>query len=208
MLSAVSKSEHEIMNKSSAKGILLASASPRRAELLGQIGVPFQVVTHEADETRLADEDPVQYVRRVGLAKARSVLARSENAEQLVLASDTTVVLGDRTLGKPVDEEDAVAMLLALSGRSHEVMTSVVVANRMQERLALSRTEVTFATISEAKARRYWASGEPSGKAGAYAIQGRGATFIERIHGSYSSVMGLPLFETAALLEEFGVQVN
>ncbi len=192
------------MREQSPGKVLLASASPRRAALLTQIAVPFEVVTHDADESRLSDESPRDYVCRIGLLKARSVMARREEDGLLVLASDTTVVLGDRTLGKPADEEDAVSMLLSLSGRSHEVLTSVVVANRAQERLALSATEVTFTTISEATARRYWASGEPQGKAGAYAIQGKGAQFIERIHGSYSGVMGLPLFETAALLEEFG----
>lgn len=191
-----------------ANTLLLASASPRRAELLRQIGVSFQVVAHGADESRFAEESPREYVNRIALLKARSVLSAMSEAQRkksVVLASDTTVVLGEATLGKPQDEADAIAMLLRLSATTHQVMTSVVVADSEVEYTDLSVTDVTFREISETQARSYWHTGEPEGKAGAYAIQGKGAVFAMSINGSYSGVMGLPLYETAALLDNFSL---
>jgi len=176
--------------------------------LLQQIGVSFQVVEHGADESRSPEESPREYVSRIAQLKARSVLAalsEEQGNDCVVLASDTTVVLDQETLGKPRDEEHAIEMLLKLSGQTHQVMTSVVVADSQCEVADLSISEVSFRVITELEARDYWRSGEPEGKAGAYAIQGKGAIFVQSLNGSYSGVMGLPLFETAALLATFSI---
>jgi septum formation protein len=181
--------------------LILASASPRRQDLLVQIGVQFDVRAQDIDETPHPDEAPETYVQRMAAGKAAVALAAFPEA--VILAADTTVVCDDLVLGKPVDEADAVAMLSRLSGREHQVLTAVCVSDRRQSQQALSRSTVNFRSITSDEARRYWHSGEPRGKAGAYAIQGLGAVFVAGLQGSYSGVMGLPLFETAELLAKF-----
>jgi septum formation protein len=186
--------------------IVLASASPRRSQLLAQIGVRHEPFPVDRDERPLAGEIPVDYVMRLARDKAAAAsTALGPRANRPVLAADTAVVLGDRIFGKPVDEAHGVAMLMALGGRTHEVLTAVVVQldGRVQD--ALQHSRVTFRELGADECRRYWATGEPAGKAGAYAIQGGGAVFVERLDGSFSGVMGLPLFETAALLDAVGV---
>ena len=186
--------------------IYLASGSPRRRELLRQIGVAFQVVGADLDETALPSESPVAYVSRLAQAKATAGWERSRNLGDVpVLAADTAVVLESRILGKPADMNDAIAMLLQLSGRAHQVLTAVALRTAGGLELKVSRSTVTFRSIDPSEARAYWKTGEPSDKAGAYAIQGYAAVFISDLKGSYSGVMGLPLFETAALLEAAGV---
>lgn len=189
---------------SDAPQLLLASASPRRAELLRQLGVRHVVVPADIEERVAAGETAADYARRIALAKARAGLA-ADGSRLPVLGADTDVVLDGRVLGKPRDRDDAVAMLQALSDRTHEVYSAVAVIDAQTERLALSVTRVMFGPISAAAADAYWRSGEPLGKAGAYAIQGLGARFVRRIEGSYSGVVGLPLYETCALLEQFGI---
>ncbi len=186
--------------------VYLASGSPRRRELLQQIGVPFRVIGTAIDESVLPDETPSEYVARLAAAKAEAGWERNRDDRQVpVLAADTAVVLDGRILGKPADAQDAEGMLRQLSGRTHEVLTAIALrtANGLQSRI--SRSEVTFRSIAAAEARGYWETGEPSDKAGAYAIQGRGAIFISDLRGSYSGVMGLPLFETAELLHDAGL---
>ena len=186
--------------------VYLASGSPRRRELLQQIGVPFRVVGAAVDEAVRSGEAPAAYVARLAAAKADLGWERNSDAiDGPVLAADTSVVLDAKILGKPADREDAEAMLRRLSGRTHEVLTAVALRTANGLRSRLSRSEVTFRRIAAAEARAYWETGEPCDKAGAYAIQGRAAVFISELRGSYSGVMGLPLFETAELLSEAGV---
>jgi septum formation protein len=182
--------------------IVLASQSPRRAELLHQVGIAFHTCPADIDESPLPGETPAAYVERIAIAKATAV--RQQFPQLPVLGSDTAVVVADRILGKPVDRDDAVRMLLALSGRSHQVLTGVAVDSG-QVAFRLCRSEVWFRDIGADEAAAYWDSGEPADKAGSYAIQGRGAAFIARINGSYSGIMGLPLFETLQLLSEIGI---
>jgi septum formation protein len=184
-----------------SKFVYLASGSPRRRELLQQIGVAFRVIEAAVDETAFKDEAPSDYVSRLAAAKANSGWQRSRaSAGAPVLAADTAVVLDGSILGKPRDRDDALSMLQRLSGRSHEVFTAVALRVDTGLNTMVSRSVVTFRPIDAAEARAYWESGEPQDKAGAYAIQGRAAIFISELRGSYSGVMGLPLFETAELL--------
>jgi septum formation protein len=186
--------------------IYLASGSPRRRELLQQIGVSFRVVGADVDETALQGESPLTYVSRLAQAKAVTGWERSRDSGGApVLAADTAVVLDGRILGKPKGLNDAMAMLLELSGRAHEVLTAVALRTTAGMAATISRSTVTFRSIDPSEARAYWETGEPSDKAGAYAIQGYAAIFITDLKGSYSGVMGLPLFETAALLKAAGV---
>jgi septum formation protein len=188
--------------------VYLASGSPRRRQLLQQIGVPFQVLSVTVDESIAAGEEPLTYVSRLAVAKAEAGLARSAVAgagERPVLAADTAVVIGREILGKPAGREDAVRMLRLLSGRTHEVLTSIALAAGGRTCCCVSRSEVTFRDITCAEASDYWDTGEPGDKAGGYAIQGLGAVFVAQLRGSFSGVMGLPLFETAGLLEAAGV---
>ncbi len=192
--------------------IFLGSASPRRAELLAQIGVRCKVVVADIDESPLSDEAAEIYVLRMALEKAEAVLvqARYETPALPVLAADTSVVVDGEILGKPRDQAEAMAMLARLSGRTHQVLTAVALARSGAERAIASRlsvNKVRFRVISEAERLAYWQTTEPQDKAGAYAIQGRAAVFIEHLEGSFSGVMGLPLFETANLLAEFGINV-
>lgn len=182
---------------------VLASASPRRRQLLEQIGARFRVHPADVDERRLPGESPREYVLRLARAKARSVAA--EAAPLPVLGSDTTVVADGRVMGKPADENDAVTMLMALSGRSHQVLTAVAMVDEEHCEWRLSETDVTFCRLDEALCRRYWRTGEPWDKAGGYAIQGLGAVLVEQIRGSYSGVVGLPLAPTRELLQLFSI---
>ncbi len=186
--------------------IILASGSPRRQALLRQIGVCFRQRIAEIDETPRNRETPEEYVLRVAMEKAQAVRGASGAAELPVLGADTVVVANDRLLGKPTDLAHARQMLRQLSGRRHRVLSAVaLVADRRAVRI--SDSSVWFREITERDIVSYWKTGEPRDKAGAYAIQGVGAIFVKRLVGSYSGVMGLPLFETAQLLQEFGIQV-
>jgi len=186
--------------------LYLASRSPRRNELLARLDIPFRALDLEVPECRGADESPLAYVRRVALDKARAGLAQVVGDPQpVVLGSDTEVVLGDRVYGKPVDAADAAAMLRSLAGRTHRVITAVALAAPARQAQVVVESEVTFAAMAEDEIAAYVASGEPMGKAGAYAIQGGAERWISRLAGSYSGVMGLPLQQTAALLRGFGV---
>lgn len=185
--------------------LFLASASPRRAELLKQIGVHFQVVTVDIDERWLPGETLQNYVARLAAEKACAA-QKNLPSGSVVLAADTAGACDKKPLIKPVDEDDAINMLLAMSGRSHTVSTAISICCNGQLQTQVVSTEVFFRTISKQEAQRYWASGESADKAGSYAIQGFGAVFVERIEGSYSAVVGLPLYETAAMLERFGIQ--
>jgi len=186
--------------------IVLASASPRRRELLTQIGIPFETIVVEADETPRQSESAQDYVQRVAAEKSALGLAASP-FDLPVLGADTEVVLDGEIFGKPKDFEHGASLLRRLSGRTHQVYSSVSLRLGNQHWEAVSVSQVTFRPISLAEIETYWASGEPQGKAGAYAIQGLGAVFIERLEGSYSGVMGLPLFETAGLLQKAGVEI-
>ena len=183
--------------------LCLASASPRRRELLGQLGVPHVVAVPNLDEVVLAGESAAAYVVRMARAKAR--IGHPHRAELPVLAADTTVLIEERIYGKPASAEDGIGMLLQLSGRSHEVLTAVALAAAGEVSHRLSRSEVRFRHLGLAEAIAYWNTGEPHDKAGSYAVQGHGAVFVEHLSGSYSGVMGLPLFETAELLAAAGV---
>jgi septum formation protein len=194
--------------------IYLASASPRRSELLRQIGVRFEVVPAQIPEIQEDGEAPNHYVTRLARAKAdavwESIAARSAGAvveARPVLAADTVVVIDERVLGKPADTAEAMAMLAELSGRTHRVLTAVALRCGRSLEVLLCRSEVRFRETSAEERALYCRSGEPFDKAGAYGIQGRAAAFIEHLSGSYSSVVGLPLFETAMLLERCGVEL-
>jgi septum formation protein len=187
--------------------IYLASASPRRAELLGQIGATFTVLHVDVDEQHRPGETPVDYVTRLALAKAHAGKALLDaNDPCPVLGADTTVVAADRIMGKPRDMEDAVAMLLGLSGRVHQVISAVALVGA-HAAVRVSSSDVKFRTLSAVECQAYWDTGEPQDKAGGYAIQGRAAQFVERLEGSYSGVMGLPLYETALLFKEFKINI-
>lgn len=188
--------------------ICLGSASPRRHELLTQIGVQHFVRVADIDETPLLDEGAEIYVLRMALAKARAVQKKLSADEQtLVLGSDTAVVVDGEILGKPRNKDDGLAMLQRLSGRGHHVLTSVAIVNEERESSRLSVNHVRFRQTSDAERLAYWQTGEPADKAGGYGIQGYAACFIEHLEGSFSAVMGLPLFETAQLLHEFEYKI-
>jgi septum formation protein len=172
--------------------LILASASPRRAELLTQAGFSFTVDAADVDETRYDDEAAARYVARVARAKVAAVVPRHP-AGALILAADTTVVVDGEVLGKPEDAVDAARMLSLLSGRTHEVLTAVAIRRGDLEPVEVVTTQVTFLELSRAEIAWYVATGEPDGKAGAYGIQGRAARFVERIEGSWSNVVGLPI---------------
>ena len=197
--------------------VYLASQSPRRVQLLAQLGVeqrallPHRRENAERLEAERSGELPSDYVRRVALAKllaARTRRVQRGLPDAPILAADTTVALGRRILGKPADAADAAATLRALSGRTHRVLTAVALSHGPQSLLAVSASKVRFAALSEQTIERYIASGEPFGKAGAYAIQGPIAAWIERVEGSYTGIMGLPLFETRELLARARVRIG
>lgn len=186
--------------------VCLASQSPRRRALLAQIGVAFRHLAVEVDESALADERPEDYVARLALAKARAGRARQQERPPLpVLGADTSVVLGERLLGKPRDAAEARAMLEALSANRHLVMSAVALVDGGREAVRTRISTVTFRALDAAEIAAYVASGEPLDKAGAYGIQGIAGAFVSELRGSYSGVMGLPLAETTELLEAFGV---
>ena len=184
--------------------LVLASSSPRRAELLGAAGIAFVVRAANVDETRLQDEPPVAYVERLSRAKALAV-RNDDDAADLILGADTTVVVGGEVVGKPLDDEDAAQMLRGLSGVWHEVLTAVTLLCGAESRTEVEVTRVKFASLTDAEIRWYVASGEPRDKAGAYAIQGHASLFIERIEGSYSNVVGLPVQTVFRLARELGL---
>ncbi len=191
--------------------LCLASNSPRRRQLLAQIGVQVSVLSLEIDETPYSNESPQNYVQRLALAKAQAGW-QQQLAQQVapllpVLGADTSVILQDKILGKPQSEQDAFVMLSALSGQTHQVMTAVALVNAQQQAVATSISAVTFRGLTTAEIEAYIASGEPMDKAGSYAIQGIAGIFIAQLQGSYSGVMGLPLFETAELLQQFNIVV-
>jgi septum formation protein len=201
------------------RSIYLASRSPRRRELLAQIGVRFQLLLFrdqphtdpELDETVLHGETPASYVERVARAKAEAGWRRIEQRSlprAAVLAADTTVALEGRILGKPADRREAAEMLAALSGRRHEVLSAVALKHDAQLECMLSVSTIDFRPLGAEEIRRYVATGECDDKAGAYAIQGRAAQFVAMLHGSFSGVMGLPLYETAQLLERIATELE
>lgn len=185
--------------------IYLASQSPRRRELLEQIGVSYDVLSVNVEECQQSSEAATDYVQRLSLEKALAGAALV--SDRPVLGADTIVVLGDDVLEKPLSEDHAVAMLLRLSGSTHRVMTAVSLVYQERQATCMNSTVVRFRDVSEQEAREYYLTGEPKDKAGGYGIQGVGAVFVEEIVGSYSSVVGLPLFETSALLVDFGVHI-
>lgn len=180
--------------------IYLASGSPRRIELLRQIRVDFELIDIEVPEQPLDQEKPEDYVLRIALAKARAGYQTLQLPDAQVLAADTAVVIDRMILGKPCDRNDGLAMLGRLSGRTHQVYSGVALVGAVGETKDLSVSDVTFREISTEERELYWDSGEPSDKAGSYAIQGIGAIFVKHLNGSYSGVMGLPLYETGRLL--------
>lgn len=186
------------------KRVFLASTSPRRAQLLAQLGVEFDVVNAPVEEVALPGEDADSFVRRMAIEKALDGFNKVAGAKVWVVAGDTVVKVDNQVLGKPRNQADAMRMWRLLSGREHQVLSAVAVVYDGEVCCALSETTVVFALLSEADMLAYWASGEPQDKAGAYAVQGLGARFISSINGSYSGVMGLPLFELGQLLQRLG----
>lgn len=186
--------------------LYLASGSPRRRELLTQIGVPFSSLSVPIDENALPEEPPRAYVERLARAKAQAGLAAlADPRDAVVLGADTAVILDGRILGKPLDRDEAVATLNALSAREHLVLTAVALASTTRVVARVVGTRVRFRRLTRAEIEAYWATGEPRDKAGSYAIQGLAAVFVSQLHGSYSAVVGLPLGETAELLAEFAI---
>lgn len=186
--------------------LILASASPRRSELLKQIGIRHSIMALDIDETPLPGEMPAAYVERVAAEKSALCL-KLANLDLPVLAADTSVICDGRILGKPEDLQHAIEMLSQLSGRNHQVYSAVSLRSGTAHWRALSISEVRFRQLSHQEIVGYWQTGEPHDKAGAYAIQGLASVFIESITGSFSGVMGLPLFETAQLLSQAGIEV-
>ena len=198
--------------------IWLASKSPRRAELLHGMGVPFEVLQftdeagaqYEVDETVMPGEPPRDYVQRVARDKALHAVSYVRNrglADRPLLSADTTVAIGQRILGKPLDVVEAREILRALSGKEHEVLTAVVVIDGDTIRQALSVSRVRFMLLTDETIERYIASGEPFDKAGAYGIQGHAGIFVAEMQGSFTGIMGLPVHETASLLEAIGFEI-
>jgi len=188
--------------------LYLASSSPRRKELLQQIGISFEVLAPQVEEKPEPDESPVEYVERIALAKARAVerLVHQQNLQSWpILAADTCVCLGAELMGKPADIQDGLRMLRLLSGGSHQVFSGIVLLHDGQAFTGHSESSVTFAELSKEEIIRYWDSGEPQDKAGSYAIQGMAGKFVSNITGSYSGIVGLPLYEVYQLLKKAGL---
>lgn len=199
-----------MLENSPQKMIYLASRSPRRAELLRQIGIEYIVLPSDIDETPLLDELSDAYVLRLAAEKAKACyenLMVQAMSTLPVLAADTTVSIDGKILGKPQDDDDAFQMLSSMSGRWHEVHTGIAVATRDGVKVAISTTKVEMAKLSDAMILAYIATGEPRDKAGAYGIQGLAGALIKRIEGSYSGVMGLPIYETVELLNQAGIRI-
>jgi len=187
--------------------LILASASPRRAEILQQIGVDFQIAPADIDETPKPQESPVDYVQRMAQEKTQHVINSIAGSSAVVLGADTSVVLNCKIYGKPKNQQEAMAMLEALSGKTHQVLTAVAMGNKQRCLLKLSATDVKFRELDLKECLDYWNTGEPLDKAGSYAIQGLGAVFVEKISGSFSGVVGLPIEQTAQLLQTFNVPI-
>ncbi|MBR7887958.1 septum formation inhibitor Maf [Marinomonas sp. A79] len=194
--------------------LVLASASPRRKELLGTLVVSFQVLPANIDETPYEQEAPADYVVRMAKEKAQASIhkyqqqaADLQDKAAIFIASDTSVVIDGNILGKPASLDEAKVMLRQLSGRSHQVLTSLCISNLEQDHLVAKcvSSDVCFRDISDVEIEHYWRSGEPQDKAGSYAIQGLGAVFVRSMSGSYSAIVGLPLFETSQILSQFGI---
>jgi len=181
--------------------LYLASQSPRRAELLTQLQVPFQTLSSEVDETVNPDEDAYSYVRRLAIAKAQAGW-RLSNGQLPVLGSDTSVVFEQEILGKPKNKADCHRMLQLLSGKTHKVMTAVALVHKQGIESVVVTTDVSFKQLTDTEIDWYWHTGEPQDKAGSYGIQGLGGQFVTQIRGSYSAVVGLPLYETSELLKK------
>ena len=184
--------------------LILASQSPRRRDYLRQLGYQFSSESADIDESVLISEKPVDYVARLSAEKARFI-AKNHNDTTIVLGADTCVVVDDEILGKPIDLADCIRQLTLLSGRTHQVYTAVSVVSGQQVKTRTVGADVTFKALSIDEITRYWHTGEPCDKAGAYGIQGSAGHFVKQINGSYSAIVGLPLFETSELLAEFGV---
>ena len=184
--------------------LILASASPRRNELLDQIKVSYEIYPVNLDETPLPNEKPLAYVQRLAAEKSAACVAQLKT-QLPVLAADTSVILGDLIMGKPQNQKDAVEMLTQLSGKTHQVFSAISLRGR-EHLQAVSITDVTFRSLTEQEIIDYWHTGEPLDKAGSYAVQGIGGIFVKSIVGSFSGVVGLPLFETAELLSKQGIE--
>ncbi|WP_440876234.1 Maf family protein [Thalassotalea sp. PLHSN55] len=183
--------------------LILASKSPRRQQLLAQLGYQFSAHAADIDESVILGESPEQYVSRLAVAKAQVIAQQFPNA--VVLGSDTSVVIDGEILGKPSSEQDCFTMLKKLSGRKHQVLTSIAIVQNEKVKSDVVCTEVFFKDLSDSEISRYWQSGEPQDKAGSYGIQGIGAQFVKKIQGCYFSVVGLPLYQSAQMLAEFGL---
>ena len=193
------------MSASLKRLLLLGSSSPRRRELLAQIGIHFDVVSPYINEAALAGERPEVYADRMSREKAKAIFQRL-GYDRPILCADTVVTVDQRILGKPLDKSDCIRMLMSLSGREHQVFSSVTLIDSVgNETSTQATTQVRFRSLDIEECERYWLTGEPMDKAGSYGIQGRGAIFVSGIHGSYSNVVGLPLFETATLLRSAGI---
>lgn len=188
-----------------SEGLVLASGSPRRRELLAQIGIKFGVEQPDVDESLLTGEEADGYVLRLSRLKAKAVAERTRS-NPVIVAADTTVELAGNILGKPESKEDGMAMLSALSGQVHRVFTGVTIRKSSVERSICVCSSVRFRQLSAAEMDYYWETGEPADKAGGYGLQGIGAAFVEAIDGSYTNVIGLPLSETIVLLRSFGIE--
>ena len=194
--------------------LILASASPRRAELLQQLGLSPTILPADIDESTLPGETPSEYVERLAMQKAMHVWQQKidsgislTDSSPVVLGADTCVVCNDRILGKPANQQDGVQMLLDLSDHLHSVLTGTAIVSADLKESLVCCSKVRFRLIKPSEAERYWTSGEAVGKAGAYAIQGKGAAFVEHLEGSYSNVVGLPLYETAQMLGRAGLYI-
>ena len=186
--------------------LVLASSSPRRKQILTDLGVSFEAQGADIDESLRCGELATDYVQRLAREKCQRILSLSAR-DITVLGSDTSVVIGQQILGKPESEQQAVDMLMSLSGKWHTVMTAVALLNRDKLRQIVVSSEVEFCQLDEQMCRSYWMTGEPADKAGSYAIQGVGARFVKQIRGSYSAIVGLPVVETADLLQEFNIPI-
>ena len=183
--------------------VLLASSSPRRVSLLQQIGLMFETMSPDVDESLAAGEMPMAYVER--LSKSKAAAGLTHRPSYVVIAADTVVTLGDEVIGKPMDRADGIEMLMRLSGTTHRVLTGVTVASAADSRTQVVASDVSFRAVSEDEAYAYWLTQEPADKAGGYGLQGIGSIFVEKIHGSPSAVIGLPMLETELMLKHFGI---
>jgi len=187
--------------------LYLASTSPRRKELLQQIGLEFEILKINIDETPIENESPEDYVSRLSAAKAQAGFMQCHSSNDLVIAADTTVVFQQQIIGKPETEQQALEIWQKLSGQVHQVLTGVTIASPQQQKTIVVKTDVYFRQLTQEEMLNYWQTGEPKDKAGGYGIQGKGPVFVEKINGSYSNVVGLPLTETVLILREFGYEV-